>query len=555
MATNVDSVITEENDSGNVTDRENLDRLLKIFNGGTGVNLGDIVSRVVIAQETYDTPEAYLDRLMADRIVTSFKNWRCRNDEDTIRRVEEAKQPVRVAQHGREEGSITPRKVTINDRKPVMMPHITQRVKTFYMDPGDIRFSKRDTVLIPNEGTKSARARSMIGGTPITRETAIALRKITIGTTVHSLSRDWRKSALVFQDSSTKYPYGFHTHQNGSRAFILCFQGYLLKNLMFGKTYASSLAMKNSLQPNDFERRKALCSAICDVLWQAGGRSRCCICLQQDQAFFDTDYTYRVDGITEKLNLYEFKKYQDLEIFTKRHLSHFEHENTNGCILLLYSVILSRTINRIIEDAGITENDEKFKLLTDNEECTTVLINLLLTGRAVPYYHNGNIIYDKDGHLLPTPLRGLKERSQVGLLFWDRNEEPDERTEIGSMLKTPKNPIWLTLINGHYGVLYSNNIDLVSDWRVEHHFTLHYYTGSISKTYTVLTIETLRVPEEAKKPPPEECWGNTRYTRRFRCKTGLVRKVEEEKIPPLEQCILTKWYGANIDWHGTFPFY
>jgi len=56
------------------------------------------------------------------------------------------------------------------------------------------------------------------------------------------------------------------------------------------------------------------------------------------------------------------------------------------------------------------------------------------------------------------------------------------------MLKTPKNPIWLTLVNGHYGLLFSTNIDLVSDWRVEHHFSLYYYTGLIQNTYTELVI-------------------------------------------------------------------
>lgn len=447
------------------TERDNLDRLLRIFNGGTGIDLG--------------------------------------------------------------------RRVAVN--APPVATHMTQRVKTFYMDPAEnITRVSRDTIIIPNVATRSARARSMIGGTPVTRETAMALRKITVGSTIHSFSREWRKSALVFQDSSTKYPYGLQTTRCGSRALILCFQGYLMKHLLFSRQYTSSLASRNALQPSDFERRKALSGAICEVLWQAGNRTRCCLCLQQDMAYFDTDYRYRVDGITEKLDLYEFKKFMDLEMFVKRHLSHFEHENSNGCILLLYSVILSRTISRIYEDLGIGEND-KLKLLEDNEECTTELILLLLTGHTSAHYHNGNIIYDKDGNLLPHPIRGVKERSQIGFLFWDKGEDFDQRTEIGSMLKTPKNPIWLTLVNGNYGMLFSNNLDLVSDWRVEHHFTLYYYTGLITKTYTQLTIDT-------------------RYTRRLRCRTGLARKVEEEKLPPLEQCILTKWYGANVDWHGVYPF-
>ena len=45
-------------------------------------------------------------------------------------------------------------------------------------------------------------------------------------------------------------------------------------------------------------------------------------------------------------------------------------------------------------------DDVKDKLLTNNEECTMNLINLLLTGRATKNLHNGNIIFDGDGKLL-----------------------------------------------------------------------------------------------------------------------------------------------------------
>lgn len=50
---------------------------------------------------------------------------------------------------------------------------------------------------------------------------------------------------------------------------------------------------------------------------------------------------------------------------------------------------------RIEEDCG-----PDARLLTDSEECTQALINLLLTGHAVPYIHNGNMDYDEHGQLL-----------------------------------------------------------------------------------------------------------------------------------------------------------
>ena len=40
------------------------------------------------------------------------------------------------------------------------------------------------------------------------------------------------------------------------------------------------------------------------------------------------------------------------------------------------------------------------QLLGENEECTRTLCNLILTGRAVKYLHNGNVIYDNYGNLL-----------------------------------------------------------------------------------------------------------------------------------------------------------
>ncbi|WAR28434.1 MINY4-like protein [Mya arenaria] len=457
------------------TDRDNLDRLLRIFNGGTGVSMGDKLVRAIEAQAVYDsTQETQYECELADIILAAFKGCRFRSLPETKIRLEEAK-----------------RKVTINDPTPPPTTRLPQRVKTFYMDPTMDMSSRRDTIIIPNLTTKSARARSMIGGTPITKETAIALRKITVGSTVHSFSRDWRKAALVFQDESTKYPWGLQTHRNGARAFILCFQAYLMKHLLFGKNYISSFATRNALKPSDFERRKALSSAICEILWQAGSQTRCCLCLQQDTAFFDTDYTYRLDGVTEKINLYDFKKYSDLEILSTRIPT-----AVSCCSTVLFS-------------------PERYQ---NNEECLPGLMNLVITGRATQFYHNGNIIYDRDGNLLPQPLKGMRERSN-----------------IGSMLKTPKSPIWLTLLNGQWGLLFSNNLDLVSDWRVEHHFDLYYYTGLIQNTYAIITIDT-------------------RFTRRFRVKTAVARKREQEKIPPLEQAILSKWYGANVDWNGIYPF-
>ena len=46
------------------------------------------------------------------------------------------------------------------------------------------------------------------------------------------------------------------------------------------------------------------------------------------------------------------------------------------------------------------DHDSKLKLLTDMEDADMSLINLVLTGRATPHLHNGDLLYDNQGEML-----------------------------------------------------------------------------------------------------------------------------------------------------------
>ena len=143
-------------------------------------------------------------------------------------------------------------------------------------------------------------------------------------------------------------------------------------------------------------------------------------------------------------------------------------------------------------------------LIGDMEDCRIPLFNLVLTGCAVPYFHNGAVYYDADGQSLveiillfgitlnifrvilsfalfditkTTPLVGVKNRSDVGILYWNANEEENKRTEVGSMLKTPRYPVWLSIMGKNVAVLFNTKIDLINNWRFELAFSLHFYTG------------------------------------------------------------------------------
>lgn len=68
--------------------------------------------------------------------------------------------------------------------------------------------------------------------------------------------------------------------------------------------------------------------------------------------------------------------------------------------------------------------------------------------------------------------------------------------QVGSMLKMPTFPIWLCNLSGNYGVLFCTNRQLLSDWKMERVFDLHFYSGQPSQKKPMhLTIgEHLRLP-------------------------------------------------------------
>ena len=72
---------------------------------------------------------------------------------------------------------------------------------------------------------------------------------------------------------------------------------------------------------------------------------------------------------------------------------------------------------------------------------------------------------------------------------WSLYTSPCSNHQVGSMLKTPRVPVWLTYLNGRYSMLFCTNVKLTSDWRAENRFLLHYYNGQSDQLKeAVLTI-------------------------------------------------------------------
>ncbi|XP_064639647.1 inactive ubiquitin carboxyl-terminal hydrolase MINDY-4B-like isoform X2 [Lineus longissimus] len=404
--------------------------------------------------------------------------------------------------------------------------------KKIYVDKWPEPVVRTDFTIVP-QAPRSGVAKPFTGGAPVTPEIATNLRKVVHGSTIHSFTTEWKRACFKFRNVDSPFPYGLEGQRNGSRGIITCVQAFVIKQLVFShlsvvRIRSAISTMKNYLKPTNSERKDALIKAMVEILWNVGENKHATIVLPQERQCFEKQSGYRHDGVTECLHLFEFKHQDDLKNFLTKYIAYFELEDFHGCVLFLYSLALTRTFEKLEEDFN---HSPLVKLLNDMEDCSQSLVNLIITGKAVPYLHNGTMIYDSQVRVLKKPLVGILNRSDVGYLLWDKTELDEMRTQVGSMLKTPKLPIWITNVNGHFGLLFSTNPDLISDWRVEHRFTLHYYTVLYSQTEACqLSVDT-------------------RYGRQRHGKTALHSMEERKKLPALEQCIMTKWPDAQVTWN------
>ena len=120
-------------------------------------------------------------------------------------------------------------------------------------------------------------------------------------------------------------------------------------------------------------------------------------------------------------------------------------------------------------------------------QITLCLSNLMLTGSATPFLHNGILpcLYTEESNFdfgegkvgVKRPCSvcagwvclqvGITGRNDIGFLLWDRDEKMTEEAGLGSRLKTPVLPIWITCVNGSWGVLFNPNKDLMKSYAAE----------------------------------------------------------------------------------------
>uniref|UniRef100_A0A8C5YGP2 MINDY family member 4B n=1 Tax=Microcebus murinus TaxID=30608 RepID=A0A8C5YGP2_MICMU len=371
---------------------------------------------------------------------------------------------------------------------------------------------------------------SKLGGSPISLAMAEKLRQVLFGNTVHVFSYNWRKACFRFHDPSSDLAFALEVGKGGARSIQMAVQGSIIKYLLFTRK-VKDCNFRSLCEISKQEQERALATALAGILWAAGANQKATICLVTEDTCAASSRNYSMDDFTEPLQLFEFLEKEATEKFIYDHLQCFKGEGSHGVILFLYSLIFSRTFERLQKDLDVTTTH----LLQPNAGgflCRQAVLNMILTGRASPHVFNGC----EKGKSQET-LHGVLTRSDVGYLQWGKDTSEDDRlSQVGSMLKTPKLPIWLCNINGNYSILFCTNRQLLSDWKMERLFDLYFYSGQPSQRKPVhLTIDTHAHHWERDQQEDKH-----RAGRRF---------------SPVEMVIRTKWREATINWNGTAPFF
>ncbi|XP_067649830.1 probable ubiquitin carboxyl-terminal hydrolase MINDY-4 [Haliotis asinina] len=379
----------------------------------------------------------------------------------------------------------------------------------------DLHLGPTSSILKPNNNRMKINT-NKFDSTPIDMKTAVALKVLIHGTATLGFNDEWFYQSLGFCDLP-ELQYGIVQKKGGPCGVMASIQACLLQEMLFGE---HKLAHNKCLEPTRSERSNFLARALSHILWRAGDCKKAIVSMPSGRPHVLASAKFKHDNLTETLTLYTFNKYDELLSFMKQSVSQFELDGNNGVILVLYSALLSRGLDRVRDDLDEPEG----KLMAAHGYCTQEMVNLLLTGRAVANVFNDVMELDS-GNGQVTVLKGIHARSDIGFLSLF---EHYKSCKVGTYYKTPKFPIWVVCSESHFSVMFSIRRELISDWKAERRFDLYYYDGLARQQEQIkLTVDT---SSRFFKPPSDE-----------------------ELVPPLDHCIRTKWADAEVDWNGYEP--
>jgi hypothetical protein len=394
-------------------------------------------------------------------------------------------------------------------------------------------------------------------GEKISQETACNLKHFAWGSANMPPKSEWLKQGIPLHPAEGLFAYGVRAPRNGTRNFLICLNAYFLKHLLFDTGKKKNTTSKRYrrvkeepskmvgywgqvLKPSEKVQTEMFCGGLAEILFRVADGNEAVFCLPGSDNCFEPSAHYGIDGVTEKLRLFTIKKEEDLKTLIKRYVTNLWADNGTGLLSILYSIMLSRNFDRLKKDMQDQHNNS---LIDPMGECTQCLLNLVVIGRATPYLHNGEMQVEQEETGEFVERAGAIGRNDIGFLLWEKDQLRTEKWGLGSRMKTPTLPMWVTKVNGQIGVLFNPNKELMRSYNAENRFQLYYYSDAEFKKEerkdTVLTIDTRTKIDK-------------HITQKDEMDDGDLDDDMQEA--PLQLAIKTKWEGADIDWHGVHAY-
>eukprot|EP00468_Gymnochlora_sp_CCMP2014_P008435 CAMPEP_0167762466 /NCGR_PEP_ID=MMETSP0110_2-20121227/12786_1 /TAXON_ID=629695 /ORGANISM="Gymnochlora sp., Strain CCMP2014" /LENGTH=504 /DNA_ID=CAMNT_0007649349 /DNA_START=3 /DNA_END=1520 /DNA_ORIENTATION=- len=199
-------------------------------------------------------------------------------------------------------------------------------------------------------------------------------------------------------------------------------------------------------------------------------------------------------NVGQEITIHEAKTEEELYGLVKKNIKSFQ--SPGGCILLVYSAILTRTPEKIKKDMLSEGADKNHSLVISyghpsnkNWQCSSELVSLLIRGKA-----GGNVgAYGQIGG----QSHDWDMKLGIGLLTLDEHKSG---IPVANSLKNPSAPVWILHGGDHFTTLWSNE-DLKDE--KDEKVTFYHFNGLAPAGPRLSTI-TLQATNGVAKKAPEK---------------------------------------------------
>ncbi|NXS61092.1 MIY4B hydrolase, partial [Brachypteracias leptosomus] len=158
-------------------------------------------------------------------------------------------------------------------------------------------------------------------------------------------SCDWAKAHFRFHQPCSDLAYALEAGEGGTRAVLMAVQAHIIKYLLFERD-TEDTHLERLCGIGRGEQGEALAVALAELLWAAGGGGTAVVCLATTAIHVLPSGDLQPDSLTQRIQLFEFSEKAAAQEFIFDHINCFRGEGSHGVILLLYSLLFSRTLER-----------------------------------------------------------------------------------------------------------------------------------------------------------------------------------------------------------------